>query len=51
MKITAVHGYGANCLEATKFLESALGKVDESTRTTTDEMLQPSVDMTATTNL
>jgi hypothetical protein len=35
--IDKVEGYGADCLDATKMLERALGKVDESSRRMTDE--------------
>jgi GTP cyclohydrolase III len=36
-----VEGYGAGCLEATKAIERALGKSDESSRRTTDEYEDP----------
>ena len=35
--IDKVEGYGSSCLEATKFIERALGKADESTRRMTEE--------------
>lgn len=36
-----VEGYGSSCVEATKMIERALGKADESTRRTTDEYNDP----------
>lgn len=41
VKIANVEGYGAGCLEATKWLEKVLGQADESTRTITDEINNP----------
>jgi hypothetical protein len=35
--IDKVEGYGSSCLEATKFLEKALGAVDEKSRRMTEE--------------
>ena len=35
--VDKVEGYGSSCLEATKFIEKALGKADESTRRMTEE--------------
>lgn len=35
--IDKVEGYGSTCLEATKFIEKALGRADESTRRMTEE--------------
>ena len=35
--IDKVEGYGSSCLEATKFLERALGSADEKSRRMTDE--------------
>lgn len=41
VKIANVEGYGAGCLEATKWLEKVLGRADETTRTLTDEINKP----------
>jgi hypothetical protein len=38
VKIDKLEGYGSGCLETTKFLENALGEVDESSRKLTDEI-------------
>jgi len=37
VSITKLEGYGDACLDATKMLERALGKADESSRKMTDE--------------
>ena len=39
--VDKVEGYGSSCLEATKFIEKALGKADESTRRMTEEYEEP----------
>jgi len=39
--IDKVEGYGSTCLEATKFIEKALGRADESTRRMTEEYEEP----------
>ena len=39
--VDSVEGYGSACMEATKFIERALGKADESTRKTTEEYDKP----------
>jgi GTP cyclohydrolase III len=39
--VDTVQGYGSACMEATKFIERALGKADESTRKTTEEYEKP----------
>jgi GTP cyclohydrolase III len=39
--VDKVEGYGSTCLEATKFIEKALGKADESTRRMTEEYDEP----------
>jgi hypothetical protein len=41
VKIVKVEGFGSGCLEATKFLERALGGADETTRNLTDERNEP----------
>jgi hypothetical protein len=41
VKIDKLEGYGSGCLEATKFLEQALGGVDESSRRLTEEINKP----------
>lgn len=41
VKIANVEGYGAGCLETTKWLEKVLGQADETTRTLTDEINKP----------
>jgi hypothetical protein len=41
VKIVKVEGFGSGCLEATKFLERALGGADETTRNLTDEINEP----------
>jgi hypothetical protein len=40
--IDKVEGYGSSCLEATKSIEKALGKANESTREMTSEYNGPS---------
>jgi hypothetical protein len=40
-QIESVEGFGFTCLDATKFLEHALGAADESSRRLTDEYNQP----------
>ena len=37
VSLDKVEGYGSACLEATKMIERALGKSDESSRTLTEE--------------
>jgi len=37
VKIENVEGYGSSCLDATKFIEGALGVADESSRKLTEE--------------
>ena len=37
VSLDKVEGYGASCMDATKLIERALGKADESTRTLTEE--------------
>ena len=39
--IDKVEGYGSSCLDATKFLETALGEVDEKSRRMTEEYEEP----------
>jgi hypothetical protein len=39
--IDKLEGYGASCLEATKFLERALGNSDEASRRFTAEYNEP----------
>lgn len=39
--VDSVEGYGSSCLEATKMIEQALGKSDESTRQLTEEYNEP----------
>ena len=39
--VDSVEGYDRACMEATKFIEKALGKADESTRKTTEEYDKP----------
>jgi hypothetical protein len=39
--IDKVEGYGSSCLEATKDIEKALGKVNESSRKMTHEYEEP----------
>lgn len=39
--ISKLEGYGSNCLDATKMLEKALGKADETSREFTDEYNDP----------
>jgi hypothetical protein len=41
VKVDKLEGYGEGCLEATKFLERALGGVDESSRKFTEEYNEP----------
>lgn len=41
VKIAKLEGYGSGCIEATKFLEQALGKADECSRQCTDEINEP----------
>jgi hypothetical protein len=40
--IENVEGFGTSCMDATRFLEHALGNVDESSRKMTDEYNKPS---------
>lgn len=37
VSVDKLEGYGSSCLDATKMLERALGKADETTRKMTDE--------------
>ena len=39
--IAKVEGYGSSCLDATKFIESRLGKADEASRELTEEYEEP----------
>lgn len=39
--IDQVEGFGSACVDATKFLERALGQADESSRLLTDEYNEP----------
>jgi hypothetical protein len=39
--IDKVEGYGSSCLDATKLIERKLGLADESSRSMTDEYLEP----------
>jgi hypothetical protein len=41
VKIQKLEGYGAGCVEATKFLEKSLGNADESSREYTEEINKP----------
>jgi hypothetical protein len=41
VSIEQLEGYGSGCLDATKFLERALGQADEGTRKMTEEYEDP----------